>query len=315
MKIYTYSRNTVRCVVIFSLLAVIFTGCRKEYTDYPYTDLTQFSVKDTAGAILKAVIKDQDVIIYWPPFQNIPDSVSPVISVAERASILPASGKKIPFKDGFEYKVTAQNGAVKTYKLKPAINQPDLGLITPTTSIIGASIAFSGNYFVPDINKTKISLISNTGVETVLQNIYSITQLIIWISPPEIPEGKYQIKLINGNYTVLPKDSLAITYTTSPLFTTTPVRYPVAVKRNQEYIYKISGTPVSKLTKLRFRLLADNTLHEVTIGSKNADNTVTIKIPANMPTGTYSAVEFSSSLFATPFIRNLAATARIVVSE
>jgi hypothetical protein len=315
MKFYNYSKNTLRNVLLFSLFSIILFACKKEYTEYPYTDLLQFSVKDTAGATLKAVIKDQDIIVYWPPFQSVPDSVSPVIAVAERAAILPASGKKVPFKDGFTYTITAQNGTVKTYTLKPAINQPVPQISITTTAAIGTAFSIQGDYILPDISKTRIFLISNTGLETPLSNFYSISQISIGVYLPEVPAGKYQLKMINGNHVVLPKDSVAITYNTTPNLENIASKYPVAVKRSQEYIYRITGTPVSKITKLRMRLLATNVFYDVVISARNPDNSVTIKIPDTMPPGAYSAIEISSSLLATPYVRSLSASARIVVSE
>jgi len=130
-----------------------------------------------------------------------------------------------------------------------------------------------------------------------------------------LEEGSYKVKLTSGIHTVFAKDPLAITYSASPILDRVVTDYPRDLKRGGEYQYRFTGTPISKITKLRLRLLADNSFQEVEIKSKNADNTVLIKIPAGMPVGTYTAFEISSSVLASPFVRNLSAAYRIVVSE
>lgn len=73
---------------------VLFTSCKKQYTDYSYSNLVSFSLKGNDGEILKGAITAQDITVYWPPFTKVPDSIIPQITIAERASISPASDKR-----------------------------------------------------------------------------------------------------------------------------------------------------------------------------------------------------------------------------
>lgn len=300
---------------ILMLLPLLFFSCKKEYPDYPYAEIQQFIIKDAKGAELKAVIKGDDIMIYWPPMQNVPDSISPLATVSERATILPESGKKVPFKDGTTYTVTAQNGTIKQYKLKLALNQVKPLLIVSTSALVGASLGIGGDFFIPDATKTKAFLIDSKGQEIQLNNLLSITPINISLYLPELEEGSYKVKLISGIHTVFAKDPLAITYSASPILDRVLVDYPRDLKRGGTYKYRFTGTPISKITKLRLKLLTDNSFQDVEIKSRNVDNTVEIKIPSTMPLGTYTAFEISSSLFVAPFVRNLSASYRIVISE
>jgi len=297
------------------LLSLLLFSCKKEYPDYPYAELKQFIIKDAKGAELKAVIKGEDIMVYWSPMQDVPDSVSPLTTVSERASIFPVSGKKVAFKDGTTYIVTAQNGTIKQYKLKLTLNQVKPQLIVGTSASVGAYFNIGGDFFIPDTAKTKVFLIDSKGTDRQLTNLLSISPINIAFYLPELEEGSYKVKLVSGIHTIIAKDPFAITYSSSPILDRTIVDYPRALKRAGEYQYRFTGTPVSKLIKLRLRLLNDNNFYDVEIKSRNPDNTVNIKIPATMPLGTYTAFEISSSLLSTPFVRNLSASYRIVLSE
>lgn len=300
---------------ILATLLILLFSCKKEYPDSPYADLQQFIIKDAKGNDLKAAINGEEVILYWPPFQEVPDSISPVTVISERASISPVSGKKVPFNNETSYTVTAQNGTTKQYKLKLALNQlkPDVSMVS--SALVGTSFALSGDFFIPDTARTKVFVIDNKGKDIQLKNVVSINQLNIWFYLPELEEGSYKVKMISGIHTVIVKGELAITYSATPSIDNNFVKYPIALKKAGAYQYRITGTPVSKITKIRMKLLSDNSFHEVEIKSRNADNTVLLKIPDTMPPGTYSAFEISSSIIAAPFVRNLGSSARIVVSD
>lgn len=310
-----YLINNLKRVFLFTLMSVILICCKKEYANYPYADLLQFTIKDANGGDLKAVIKGEDIILYWPPMQQLPDSISPSITVSDRATILPASGKKVAFKDGVSYSITAQDGTVKKYKVKLAINQIKPTIAISNTASVGTSFSIGGDSFIPDTINTRIFLIDGKGKEMKMNNIFSIDPLNIWVYLPELEAGNYRVKMVTGVHTVIAPEPLAITYTTTPLIDNGLVKYPVAIKRGAEYNYRITGTPVSKITKFQLRLLSDNSLYELDIKSRNSDNTLTLKIPSSMPLGTYIGFEISSTILATPYGRNLSASYRIVLSE
>lgn len=140
---------------------LLLNACKKEYPDYPYNDIKQFVIKNVNGADLKAAFNNNDIILYWPPFVNVPDSITPQITVAERAAIHPASGTKVPFNETTVYTVTAQDGSIRTYKLVVATNQPPLAVkYVQEPMKLGAEFEISGEYFIPDTNQTKLYLVS-----------------------------------------------------------------------------------------------------------------------------------------------------------
>ena len=80
--------------LLIFLVMVLFTSCKKQYTDYSYSNLVSFSLKGNDGETLKGAITAQDITIYWPPFTKVPDSIIPQITVAERAVSLLHQVKK-----------------------------------------------------------------------------------------------------------------------------------------------------------------------------------------------------------------------------
>ncbi|MDN5288817.1 MAG: hypothetical protein JWR38_5091 [Mucilaginibacter sp.] len=188
-----------RLYFLLSLLVAVFviSSCKKEYVKYPYNDIERFTVKDANGAELKASIEGTDIIIYYPPFQVVPDLISPTITVSDRAVVEPASGTQVSFKTGVTFKVKAQDGSIKTYTLKPAINQPN-PVFTVGDSRLGDVLVLSGEYMVPDTSRTKLYIVDKNNKETQLPGSsfteFTASQLVANL-PTSIDTGSYQVKL------------------------------------------------------------------------------------------------------------------------
>ncbi|KAF5270451.1 hypothetical protein FQR65_LT17845 [Abscondita terminalis] len=88
--------------------------------------IESFEVKDANGNTLSASIVNNEISLYWPPYQEEPTTLTPTIVVSDRANISPASGTAISIKtdEPAQYTVKAQDGTIKTYTLKLQINQP-----------------------------------------------------------------------------------------------------------------------------------------------------------------------------------------------
>src|SRR5882757_4253790 len=194
------------CYLLFALL--FFTACKKEYPAYPYHTITAFQVMDSNGATLSASIDSNTIIIYWPPLQAVPDSITPTISVSDRAVIEPASGVKVPFKEGFTYTVKAQDGSVQTFILKPAVNQPPVQVsdIYPRSVPYGTDISYriTGQYFISDTAKTAVYLVAaKDGQQTraIIQLPMNSSQFYFTANLPDT--GTYSVKLVTGLQTVI----------------------------------------------------------------------------------------------------------------
>lgn len=188
------------------VLAIGLSSCKKEYPDLPYNDIEAFSIEDANGKPLHAVIKDEDIIIYWTPLEDEPEFITPNIRVSEQAQISPASGQKVAYSEETKYTVTAQDGRKKIYTLRTQGGQP-----TPYFSLINSSdfkfnnnFVINGDYFLPDTEHTKLYLVQGSK-EAEITDINRITNSSITMYVPltlDIDTGQYNIKLVTGKRTV-----------------------------------------------------------------------------------------------------------------
>ena len=150
---------------IFIVICLFFWACKKEYLPAPYTQIASFVVTDSAGNQLQASITGDSIRMYWPPFQSIPDSISPVIEVSKGATVLPASGKKVALKKGMTYTITAQDGSVRTMILVLMPNEP-LPIFTvqnaPNFMQMGGLLILNGQYLPLDTNRMQVYLVNKT---------------------------------------------------------------------------------------------------------------------------------------------------------
>lgn len=206
MPDYKFTKSTIISRTLFVLLLslTVFSACKKEYTDFPYHDIEQFEVSIDEKNNIEAVVKGDSIILYWPPFVNMPDSITPKITVSERASILPASGKKVAFSDKTTYTVTAQDGNTRVYHLKRMNNQPLFNFELARTMVRGGPFLLSGSYFVADTSKTRVYLIDKTKKEIRINPISLLTIARLNAVLPAasvIDTGSYHIKMTTGSRT------------------------------------------------------------------------------------------------------------------
>src|SRR5690606_25366003 len=190
----------------------LFGACKTEYPDLPYAEIETFTIEDANGDPLQAVIKEDEIIIYWTPLEDEPETIRPVITLSERASISPASGEAVPYNAATAYIVTAQDGSRKTYTLRPEGGQPIPYLKTglATEIYINNSFSIAGDYFLPDTDRTKVYLLADEQ-EYELREFNSLTNAVINLSIPittELDTGYYEVKVVTGRYTLTAKERI-----------------------------------------------------------------------------------------------------------
>ncbi|MNJ93840.1 hypothetical protein D3C87_115270 [compost metagenome] len=284
--------------VLTALLLMLTYSCKKEYPDFPYNEIEKFSLKDISGTELNAAIQASDIIIYWPPFQEQPDSIQPQITVSDRAVISPVSGLKIPFKEGFSYEVKAQDGSIKIYTLKIANNQPVpfFDLNQPVLNLNG-TFNLVGDYFIPDVTKTSVYLVDKEKKETQL-TINSILNSGVNVNIPLVlsdDTSHYHIKLITGKRT-LTKGPYYIDRPVLSLGTVTLPADILTVKRGESIVFKHSATP--GILKYYAQTGRYATIYITNRISRNVpmqitDTEITLTIPQDFPLGaTYGSISF-----------------------
>lgn len=308
-----------KSTAILCLLFLFIYSCKKEYTDYPYNEMEKFVINDGSGAELKAAIQNNKIIIYYPPLQTIPDSITPEITISERAVISPESGVKIPFKDGLTYTVTAQDGTKQTYELQAAVNQPPLNFITGNT-ILGTFIGLNGEYFITDTTQTKVSLIDRNKKEIrIPANVYAkLTAASIVVNLPArlgIDTGSYMVKLTSGKRSstqgpiLIGEAAVRLSYPNQTTirrgeeYTVTDTSgYAMMIRRNGENINR--GVSV----------YVNNSQYVPVSVTKLSATELTIKIPADCPLGYFYLGYGKSATGANVSLFNITSTKRITIT-
>jgi len=199
------------CIAV-GCTALLFGACKTEYPDLPYAEIETFTIEDAHGELLQAVIKDEEIIIYWTPLEEEPETIRPAISVSQGATVSPASGEAVPYSAATTYTVTAQDGSKKTYTLRPEGGQPIpyLNALPSTEIYINAAFSISGDYFLPDADRTKVYLVADNQ-EYELMEVNQLTNSRIRPFIPittELDTGYYEVKVVTGRYTLMAQERI-----------------------------------------------------------------------------------------------------------
>ena len=276
------------CLMLMALILAV-TACKKEYPAYPYSTVTDFTIKDATGATLEASIANDTITVYWPPFQAVPDSIAPQITVSDRAIVSPASGTKVPFNTKTTYTVKAQNGSTTIYHLKPVVNQAPVsftigngasGVTLFADGGLYNSLQLIAQFFIPDTTKMSFFLIpsADTTKNYRLKIVDgSLTQFSVnLIIPVTVPAGNYVVKAVSS-YTSFSNNE-SVTVSIAPL----PAFKPVTLKLGQTFT--VSGTGLSQITQV---ISFDENGDEIDFTVVSAtDKQLTLQVPAGDPTGT-----------------------------
>lgn len=291
--------------IFFSILILsvifLFTSCKKQYTDYSYSNLVSFSIKGSDGETLKGAISTQDITVYWPPFTKIPDSIIPQITVADRASIFPASGKKVAFKETTKFTVTAQDGSKTVYTLKPVINQPIpyIAGFAPAYShdnngvrvfYPDTELDFDGDYFLTDSLATKVYLEVEGGQEIPMKiSTLAKTRIISEVLSEKLKKGTYfKVKVVSGSRTIYSVRCLM--GEVLPLIPDADLLYSRTFKAGDTFT--LSGISINTLSAVTAAANLASAPQNLIVLTKT-DREVTIKIPGNIAAGTYSVLNYT----------------------
>lgn len=292
-NIYKYFSGL--CLVIgFLALLVPITSCKKETvnTPYPYHEIRTFRISTANEQSLSAALTQKEIIIYWPSYLEMPDSIAPQITVSDHAVISPASGEKVPLKDGITYTVTAQNKDTTTYRVKLVINQPEV-LINMSNGLLyleyGTSINLAEvvQQFIPDVKKTSVSLLdaNNKEIPLTISSIGGPGNPLVVDAPAvtTADTGLYKLKITSGIRAATSAQAFFKIVFPNPLLT--PPAATIMVKRGATFT--LSGSNIRSLTGTVLARKTDGGEYNLETVS-NTLETITIKIPADFPEGDYN---------------------------
>lgn len=276
-------------------------SCKKEteYAPSPYNRVESFSV--AAGTeTIRASIAGDSIVIYWPSHIPQPEKISPQVTVAENASVTPASGAAVDFRTGTAFTVKAQSGAEKKYYLKVVVNQPPIQVAEQTYAAVkgGSLVVDNGTYmryFERNADVTKFYIIDdqNTATQLPLEffNDHSgVPSMRISVpNTAELKAGAYKIRITSGAQTYNSQNKIfGIIHPASLKPKVNEVAAPVSVKQGGTITFQ--GTGFFEMQEARvFSYNADWSEKEVaTLQLESSTATsVTYKIPANFPAGSY----------------------------
>ncbi|TWW00761.1 hypothetical protein [Chitinophaga pinensis] len=285
----TYSQVVATVLLVYWMIA---GACSKEKVEapYPYHELKTFKIVATTGDTIQAAVADGSIILYWPFDEPVPATITPLISVSDKATVSPASGTAIAIKDSVSYVVTAQTGATASYKLRVIVNQPDLQINDgiDMAGQLGANMSIGGiTYLIPDVNISSAYLVSATGVETKC-TINGFTELgandyALEMATPDVDTGSYKLKVVSATKTVT--SERAFVKVIYPLPSVVAPTTAITVKRGGTFT--LNGTNMRGMLAGRARLTGGQTYYDLELAEFDLTS-VTYRIPADFPLGNYN---------------------------
>jgi hypothetical protein len=160
-NLYTYLSSCTAIVIALFMIQ----SCKKveqETIKRPYDGIQRFAVPGYGSLdSINAVISGNDIVVYWNADAAVPEKIRPLIIVSTGATILPASGVEVNFSDTTTYTVTAEDGSIRKYKLKPVSNVAIPVLFSMPASYRWAQYApliIKGEYFFASGDASQIKV-------------------------------------------------------------------------------------------------------------------------------------------------------------
>lgn len=118
-------QTIIYIIPLFILLSYSCSKTEYKVTERPYNEIKKFAIAGYGNQdSIKGVITDNEILVYWNSDNQRPTHVRPHISISQAASISPLSDAEVEFSENTVYTVTAEDGSVRTYTLRPVIQQP-----------------------------------------------------------------------------------------------------------------------------------------------------------------------------------------------
>lgn len=267
----------------------IIVSCKKEHEQYSYTGINSFSFIDTANGRngIAYINTDSSTIeVNWLYEWKSIDSIEPVITLPPGASIEPASGQRVAFKEGITYTVTAQNGMSKVYSLRKVLKQPQPAFVFAVDSVTvrqGGITSATVLNVINDTLKTQLFMVNKRTLVNTPIRLNAITEQGVGFSiPASIDTGYYNLQLKTGLYTI----SAPVVYRVMlpvPTITSTSTTTNIKIGDNITF----TGKGFGEIGEVWCSITSAGTYYRFPIVSQTA-TTLTVKVPADAVAGTYT---------------------------
>jgi len=283
---------TYKIAGFLSIALLVIVSCKKEAALRPYTDILNFTVSSPDGEPIKAAIDGDSIVIYWPIGKEVPETLTPVIHVAEGATISPASGEEVSLREAIRYTVKAETGATKTYRLHIPNNTPK-----PYVKTFGGLntqgdkqfifkdwvMSFRGDYYDASEGGTAVFYVNTEGKE-IPAEVQHISELGANIVAGTL--GSFSgIKIESNGHTIFYETAFEVIE--NPF--STLVNPGEATDAKPGDVLTFSGTNLDKVEKFEIGNYLTNTQLELDIVAATADS-ITVKLPSDIPAGVYNLI-------------------------
>lgn len=306
-----------------SLAAMLLSGtillsisCKKVYTDIfqtVYTDTVQiqaynhlvsFVIYDTVNKdTIQASLTADSIIVYWPIWKTRPEKIAPRIVLPAKATISPALGDSVLFKNDITYTVTAQSGLKKTYTLKVIEQQqPFYFRMNGTSFRLGATVYFNGDYFMRGLS-TRIFLEEIGGTRQFELADPQLGGDLVQISaviPTTVDTALYRVRLEHGTRSAYDSeyDTIQVGYGVPSLTKFTAIR---TVKRGETFT--VTGSNIALIdTESVVTYDGTNGPKYPLIVESYTLTSITFRVPATTPAGNYGRYDMKGVTFNFGFI-------------
>jgi hypothetical protein len=280
--------KAVCCAMIVLLVAAIVISCKKEHEQYSYTGIYSFSFADIANGKTGVAYINSDsstIEVNWLYEWKSIDSIEPVITLPPGATIEPASGRRVAFKDGFTYTVTAQNGTSKVYSLKKIVKQPKPAFVFTVDSVtvrLGAITSATVLNVINDTLKSQLSLVNKrTSVSNPVRISAFTEQGFGFTIPATIDTGYYILRLQTGLYTI---DAPVVYQVMLPVPVITSTNPTANIKPGDNITF--TGRGYGEIAEVWCSTSFSGTYYRFPVLSQTA-TTITMQVPADAVTGAY----------------------------
>lgn len=297
-------------IAVFSCIIIAGLSCKKEteYAAFPFKDIQAFKI--AAGEeTINGALENDSIIIYWPSYLEMPASITPDITLSEKATIQPAAKEGVAFKTGTKYTVKAQDGSTKDYFLKVVINQPGIQIYEATYSAVrGGTLAVDNGrlirYIIRDTAQTHFFLVDTAGRETRIaisfatRNNTPYTDLKL-PGGDTLQPGAYRIKINSGIRTLTTENAIfGVLYAANEQPAANPVDGSITLKHGSQITF--TGTGFIDMKEGRvfgYNTTTDWSEKEIAtlqLLSFTATS-ATYRIPDNFPTGNYELNSYNDN--------------------
>ena len=208
--------NLFKFLVLFAALGFIFSSCDSDDTnDSGLSDqkkIVSFQINSVNGNIDANAHK---ITVTLPHYTNV-TNLSPTITVSEKATVSPNSGKNIDFSDPVTYTVTAEDKSTQNYTvtvIKDEFN-PIVTEISKTEGLLGGEEFTLQGYFATKGNVVKLIDDKNAPVdlEIVSEDSVKITVKI----PTDLAPNEYSISLTSQKINIVLDTKITVVETLAP---------------------------------------------------------------------------------------------------